>query len=93
MCPEELKIFLQERPENEAAAHLLGSGRRDGIRKQTLLELKGLSSWQERFSYIVQNLFPPPEFMFWRYQKEKKIVLPWLYARRFAEGLIIFFRK
>ncbi|MCW5202586.1 nucleotidyltransferase family protein [Desulfobulbus sp. US4] len=90
---EELKVFLQERTENEAAAQLLGSGRRDGIRKQTLLELKGLSTWQERCAYIVQNLFPPPAFMLWRYQKEGKIVLPWLYVRRFAEGLIIFLRK
>ncbi len=93
VCPEELKLFLQERTGNEAVAQLLGSGRRDGIRKHTLLELKGLSGWQERFSYIVQNAFPPAEFMLWRYQKEKKIVLPWLYARRFTEGLIIFFRK
>ncbi|WLE98245.1 MAG: nucleotidyltransferase family protein [Candidatus Electrothrix communis] len=93
VCPEELKLFLHQRIENEAAAQLLGSGRRDGIRKQTLLELKGLSTWQERCAYIVQNLFPPPAFMLWRYQKEGKIVLPWLYVRRFAEGLIIFLRK
>ncbi|MCI5124715.1 MAG: hypothetical protein D3925_09615, partial [Candidatus Electrothrix sp. AR5] len=94
--PEELKVFLQNlqgRTENEAMAHLLGNGRRDGIRKQTLLELKGLSGWQERFFYIVQNLFPPAEFMLWRYSKEKKALLPWLYVRRFTEGLIIFFRK
>ncbi|MGB5686994.1 MAG: nucleotidyltransferase family protein [Candidatus Electrothrix sp.] len=90
---EELKVFLQERPEKEAAAQLLGSGRRNGIRKQTLLELKGLSTWQERCAYIMQNLFPPPAFMLWRYQKERKSILPWLYVRRFAEGLIIFFRK
>ena len=91
--PEELKVFLQERTENEATAHLLGSGRRDGIRKHTLLELKGLSGWQERFFYIMQNLFPPAEFMLWRYSKKKKALLPWLYVRRFTEGLVIFFRK
>ncbi|MCI5164660.1 MAG: hypothetical protein D3903_00880, partial [Candidatus Electrothrix sp. GM3_4] len=87
---ENLQTFLQERTENEAAADLLGSllgsGRRDGIRKHTLLELKGLSRWQERFSYIVQNAFPPAKFMLWRYSKKKKLILPWLYTRRFAEG-------
>ncbi|CAK8714147.1 Putative nucleotidyltransferase [Candidatus Electrothrix laxa] len=93
VCPEELKLFLHEKAENEAATQLLGSGRRDGIRKHTLLELKGLSGWQERFSYILQNLFPPADFMLWRYSKKKKLTLPWLYARRFAEGLIIFLRK
>jgi hypothetical protein len=93
VCPEELKLFVQERAENEAAAQLLGSGRRDGIRKHALLELKDLSSWQERFSYIMQNAFPPAEFMLWRYSKKKKLTLPWLYAQRFAEGLIILFRK
>jgi hypothetical protein len=93
VCPEELKLFLYEKTENEAAAQLLGSGRRHGIRKHTLLELKGLSGWQERFSYILQNLFPPAEFMLWRYSKKKKLILPWLYVRRFGEGLIIFLRK
>jgi hypothetical protein len=93
VCSEELQAFLQEKATDEAAARLLGKNRNDGIKGQAFLELRGLATWQERFSYIRQNLFPPPAFMLWRYQKEKKILLPWLYARRFVEGMIIFLRK
>ncbi|WP_339138129.1 MAG: nucleotidyltransferase family protein [Candidatus Electrothrix sp. GW3-4] len=92
VCSEELQTFLQETGENEASSLLLGKDRNDGIRRMTLLELQGMATWQERFSYIVQNLFPPPEFMLWRYQK-KKIFLPWLYARRLVEGLLIILRR
>ena len=90
---DELQTFLHEETTHEAAAFLLGKDRKEGIRKQAVLELQGLSSWRERFLYILQNLFPPPEFMLWRYQQEKKITLPWLYIRRFAEGVGIFLGK
>ena len=90
---EELKNLLQERAEPEAAAFLLGKDRKEGIRKRAVLELRRMSAWQERFSYILQNLFPPPDFMLWRYQKEKKIILPWLYVRRFAEAVAILLRR
>ncbi len=97
VCPESLQTILYEKNTSgntqEAFAHLLGSSRNDGVKKQALLELQGLSTWQKRLLYVVQNFFPPPKFMLWRYHKENKLFLPWLYIRRVAEGLIIFFRK
>lgn len=88
-----IEALLQEAPEEEASALLLGANRREGIRRHTFLELKGLSTWRERFLYILQNLFPPPRFMLWRYHQKKRIVLPWLYTRRLLEGLLIVVRK
>ncbi|XCN72181.1 MAG: nucleotidyltransferase family protein [Candidatus Electrothrix aestuarii] len=92
VCSQELRNVLQEQAEHETAAFLLGKDRKEGIKKHALLELQGLT-WTQGCSYIVQNLFPPPDFMLWRYQKEKKIILPWLYARRFAEAVGIVLRR
>ncbi|MCI5122102.1 MAG: hypothetical protein D3908_13105, partial [Candidatus Electrothrix sp. AUS4] len=90
---EELRLFLQEETEHETSSLLLGKDRSDGIRRMTLLELQGMTTWQERFSYILQNLFPPPKFMLWRYQEKKRIFLPYLYVRRLFEGLLIMLRR
>ncbi len=78
---------------HEPFAHLLGNSRNAGIKQQALLELQGLPTWKKRVLYLLQNLFPPPAFMLWRYQKESIFFLPCLYLRRCIEGLSIFFRK
>ncbi|CAK8721077.1 Putative nucleotidyltransferase [Candidatus Electrothrix gigas] len=96
VCSQTLQAVMQEGKEKnaeEASYQLLGNNRNDGIKRMTLLELQGLPSWPKRFLYIVQNLFPPPDFMLWRYQEEKRILLPWLYIRRFTEGLRILLSK
>lgn len=90
---EELQLFLQEKAEYETSSLLLGKDRSDGIRRMALLELRGMSAWRERLSYILQNLFPPPKFMLWRYPEKNIILLPWLYIRRLAEGLLIILRR
>ncbi|MCW5211858.1 nucleotidyltransferase family protein [Desulfobulbus sp. TB] len=94
--PQAVQAVVQvgkEKNAEEASYQLLGNNRNDGIKRITLLELQGLPSWYKRFLYIVQNLFPPPDFMLWRYQKERKFFLPWLYVRRFTEGLRILFHN
>ena len=96
VCSQALQVVVQEGKEKnaeEVSYQLLGNNRNDGIKRRTLLELEGLPSWPKRFLYIMQNLFPPPDFMLWRYQQEKKNLLPWLYFRRFTEGLRILLSK
>ncbi|MCI5211850.1 MAG: hypothetical protein D3910_24420 [Candidatus Electrothrix sp. ATG2] len=90
---QEFEVFVQEEAEEDTSALLLGTDRNDGIRKHTLLELKGFSTWRERLSFLTQNAFPPAEFMLWRYNQKNTLLLPWLYLRRFAEGVFIFLRK
>jgi hypothetical protein len=103
--PEAVQVVVEEKRAKQSSekydkyksqepfAHLLGSSRSDGIRQQALLELQGLPTWKKRLLYLFQNLFPPPEFMSWRYQERKKYFLPWLYSRRLLEGLLIILRK
>jgi len=88
-----LESLLKEKAENEFSGILLESGRLGGIKQHAFLELKGMSSWRERFYFLFQNAFPPAEYMIWRYSPKNKAALPWLYVKRFAEGVYIFSRK
>ena len=88
---EELQTFLQDEIEYENSSLLLGNSRNDGIKTRALLELRSLPTWKKRVLYLLQNLFPPAEFMLWRYHTEKKFLLPWLYLRRYLEGVMILF--
>jgi len=78
---------------DESSSVYLQSGRLEGIRNSALLEMKGLPGWGERMKFLSQNAFPPAEYMLWRYGKQQKRVLPWLYFKRVAEGVYIFLRK
>ena len=93
MLPPGLDLLFQSETGNESSTLYLQSGRMDGIKNHALLELKGMSSWQERIRFLLQNAFPPPKYMFWRYNRKQKSILPWLYCKRFVEGVYIFFRR
>jgi hypothetical protein len=99
ICPEPVQAVVKGKKtetadgKHEPFAHLLGTSRSDGIRRQALLEFQGLLGWKKRVLYLLQNLFPPAEFMRWRYQEENKFLLPWLYLRRCLEGVMILLRK
>ncbi len=87
----QLAALLQEKTDNEDFAVLLTpGGRQVGIKNHALLELKGLTTWQERIRFLLQNAFPPPEFMRLRYGNS---ALPLLYIKRFAEAVYIFLRR
>ncbi len=89
--PSELAVMSEQEPGREASALLLQTGRTEGIRTHALLELHSLPTWRERFFFLLQNAFPPAEYMAWRYGLKNKFVLPCFYLRRFAEGVYIFF--
>lgn len=86
------QLFKEQRGE-ESYAVFLQEGRRAGIKNHALLELKGLPTWRGRLRFVRQNLFPPAGYMLWRYGEKRKSILPFLYAKRLAESIIILFRK
>jgi hypothetical protein len=90
--PAPLTALIQEPGGTEAFAALLKpGGRQVGIKNHALLELQGLPTWRERIRFLLQNVFPPPEFMRWRYSASSP--LPLLYLKRFAEAVQIFLRR
>ncbi|MCI5223899.1 MAG: hypothetical protein D3924_14805 [Candidatus Electrothrix sp. AR4] len=91
--PPALEALFLEGGKQESSALLLRTGRLDGIKQHALLELQGLSTWLERLNFLLQNAFPPTEYMLWRYNRKNKRALPWLYLKRCAEGVYIFLRK
>ena len=92
VVPKTLNLLLQDTA-HEPSRLYLQPGRLDGIKNHALLELKSLATWQERILFLLQNAFPPTAFMLWRYGKKQKTSLPWLYLKRFVEGVYAFLRK
>lgn len=86
--PAELTPLFKERS-GEGFAALLQHGRQAGIKSHALLELKGLPTWRERLLFVWRNLFPPAQYMLWRYGAKRKAALPLLYAKRLAEAILI----
>ena len=91
--PLAIEVLLQENVQDEASALLLEPGRLKGTKNRALLALQESTSWRERFFFLWRNAFPPAEYMAWRYKSKKKNMLPWLYAKRFVEGIHIFLKK
>jgi hypothetical protein len=92
--PARLTALMQARGGTEAFAALLKpGGRQIGIKNHALLELQGLHTWRERIRFLLQNVFPPPEFMRWRYGRTDNSPLPLLYLKRFTEAVQIFLRR
>jgi hypothetical protein len=50
-------------------------------------------TWVEGLKYLAQNAFPPPGYMKWRYARNNRLVLPWLYLKRLIQGVSILVRK
>lgn len=90
--PEPLTGLMQSKAAGEAFATLLRpGGRQVGIKNHALLELQGLPTWRERLRFLWQKVFPPPEFMRWRYGTTSP--LPLLYVKRFVEAVYIFLKR
>ena len=84
---------LSKLPEAEASTAYLLIGRQAGIKNQALLELNGLSSMRDKIRYLAQKLFPPVNYMLWRYNTNRKYLLPFLYLYRLIYGIYIFVRR
>lgn len=84
---------LKTLPESEASTVYLETGRQAGIKNHALLELKGLSSLRDKFRYLIQKMFPPVNYMLWRYNTNRKYLLPFLYLYRLIYGTYIFVRR
>ena len=80
-------------PEIEASTVYLTSGRQIGIKNHALLELKELSSMRDKFHYLFEKIFPPVNYMLWRYDTKRKYLLPFLYLYRFIYGIYIFVKR
>jgi len=84
---------LNTLPESEASTAYLATGRQVGIKNHALLELNGLSSLRDKFLYLTQKVFPPVNYMLWRYNTNRKYLLPFLYLYRLIYGIYIFVRR
>ncbi len=80
-------------PEIEASTVYLTSGRQVGIKNHALLELKELSSMRDKFHYLFEKIFPPVNYMLWRYDTKRIYLLPFLYLYRLIYGIYIFVRR
>jgi hypothetical protein len=87
-----LQSLLEKDPGGEPSSAFLQPGRLNGIRNRALRDLKSMSNRKDRLQYLLQNAFPPAEYMFWRYNTKQKALLPWLYVKRIAHAAFIFLR-
>ncbi len=93
MLASPLELLLQEDPGVEYSTFLLQPGRVGSIRNKAVQDLKSMDTWPQRLRYLFQNVFPPPSYMLWRYNRKKKIALPRLYLQRLVDSARIFLRK
>ena len=84
---------LSRLPVSEPSIAYLTTGRQAGIKHHALLELKDLSSLREKLRYFYQKVFPPVNYMLWRYDTKRKYLLPFLYLYRLVFGVYIFVRR
>ena len=88
-----LESLLQQSPEDEFTTVYLQPGRAAGIKNKAVMDLKELSTWRQRLHYLLQNLFPPAQYMLWRYNTGHKTALPLLYLRRLMQGAYLLIKK
>ncbi len=92
--PEGVTDALQQDADKEASLALLARGRASRIRHTLFMDLQQISSWRERGRLLLQRLFPPADYMLWRYQFRFRWLLPFYYIYRVLQGvwLLIFSR-
>lgn len=93
VLPAWVKAFLSETTQPDASADYLQTEKVSGIKKHAMIELRTLKSWQDRTHYILEKIFPPKAYMFWRYNTRNIYLLPFLYGYRLIYGIYIFARK
>jgi hypothetical protein len=60
---------------------------RAGLARRAWIDMWALPDWASRVGYCREIFFPPPSYMREKYAEARLAWLPWLYARRAAEGL------
>jgi hypothetical protein len=56
--------------------------------RHQLLELRALESWGQRLRLAREWVFPPADYVLRKYQRQNRLLLPWLYLRRAFGGIV-----
>ncbi len=56
--------------------------------RHQLLELRALESWGQRLRLAREWFFPPADYLLRKYQRQSRLLLPWLYLRRAFGGIV-----
>ena len=56
--------------------------------RHQLLELRALESWGQRLRLAREWFFPPADYVLRKYQRQSRLLLPWLYLRRAFGGIL-----
>ena len=63
----------------------------EGSRWQSeLSSFRNLPGWNERLRLLREHLFPPSYYMLQKYKTSNRLLLPWLYLKRVAQGVTKF---
>ena len=90
---EEMVVWLNDPEAADVSSSLLQPGRDSGIKSHALMTLKALPSWRERIGYLLQNLFPPVDYMMWRYHLKHKYQLLYYYCYRMLYGVYVLIKN
>ena len=80
-CPDDVRRALAR--SGEPVAAYLAAGRL----RQSWLDFLAIEGGKDRLRFIRELVFPPADYMRTKYADAHPAWLPWLYARRGAEGL------
>jgi len=87
--PERTIAQFKSPNNSEISASFLKQGRSSGIKNRAIMAFRELPSWSERFQYVIEKLFPPMEYMIWRYNTKKKYLLYYFYFYRILYGIYV----
>jgi len=87
----ELHAFENQNGEAEPSAVYLRS-EKGGIRRNFMLNWKTLPSLKDKTRFLLETVFPSPDYMLKKYSTRSRVLLPILYARRGCAGLLKFLR-
>ncbi|BAO43695.1 nucleotidyltransferase domain-containing protein [Thiolapillus brandeum] len=90
--PPPLDVLRRSGRKGREGQAYLQLDRASGIRRSVRRELKAMT-WSEGLRFLIQNLFPPPAYMYWRYGTDDKLRLPGLYIKRLLQGMRIVIGK
>ncbi len=78
--PEQARALLAPTGGREPSRRLLDGGFLNSL----VSDLAALPSWTEKITLLTEHLFPPSNYMLFKYEKQSRLWLPLLYIRRLA---------
>lgn len=90
--PTAIGDLVANPPDGEDTFSLLEKGRMRGLRARARVDLQAMPGWRHRAAMLLGQAFPPPRYMAWRYGESRGYCLPWLYLKRFIEGIKVLLR-